>query len=147
MSAAVLFFEEAVMEEKRICLSCGAESEPGSNFCAACGKPLPKTDEPGEKQPGQERQGENAADRQAETADRKQTEGAAEAETITPEAAKAPGEEDAAPPLEKSSPESAPRTDDALNNVRLAGLAGGALLALDEILRVTTRRGYGRPRL
>lgn len=136
MSAAVLFFVEAVMEEKRICLSCGAESEPGSNFCAACGKPLPKTDEPGEKQPGQERQGEDAADRQAETADRKQTEGAAEAETITPEAAKAPGEEDAAPPLEKSSPESAPLTDAALDNVRLAGLAGGALLALGVFLPI-----------
>ena len=117
------------MEEKRICPSCGAESEPGSNFCAACGKPLPKADEPEpeKNQPVQERQGEDDADRQAKTADQEQVAGAAEAETTTPEAAKTRGEE-AAPPIEKSSLESAPRTDDALNNVRLAGLAGGALL-------------------
>lgn len=126
------------MEEKRICPSCGAESEPGSNFCAACGKPLPKADkpEPEKNQPVQGRQGEDDADRQAKTADQEQAAGAAEAETTTPEAAKTRGEEDAAPPIEKSSPESAPRTDDALNNVRLAGLAGGALLALGVFLPI-----------
>ena len=135
------------MEEKRICPACGEESEAESNFCAACGASLPKreqnilsTEEPKpEKDQPMKAHREEAADRQGEITAQEPPTGVSETETTEPNAA-VEGEEaereKTAPPLGNAPPKSALLTDAALSNVRLAGIAGGALLALRVFLPI-----------
>ena len=135
------------MEEKRICPACGEESEAESNFCTACGASLPKreqnilsTEEPKpEKDQPMKAHREEAADRQGEITAQELPAGVSEMETTEPDAA-VEGEEAegdaAAPPLGNTPPKSALLTDAALSNVRLAGIAGGALLALGVFLPI-----------
>lgn len=135
------------MEEKRICPACGEESEAESNFCAACGASLPNREQnilsteepkPEKDQPMKEHR-EEAADRQGEITDQEQAAGAAETETTEPASSTEAGEaegEATAPPLGNTPLKSALLTDAALSNVRLAGIAGGALLALGVFLPI-----------
>lgn len=135
------------MEEKRICPACGEESEAESNFCAACGASLPNreqnilsTEEPKpEKDQPMKAHREEAADRQGEITDQEQAAGAAETETTEPDAA-VEGEEaereKTASPLGNTPPKSLLLTDTSLSHIRLAGIVGGALLALGVFLPI-----------
>ena len=135
------------MEEKRICPACGEESEAESNFCAACGASLPKREQnilsteelESEKEQPMKEHREEAADRQGEITAQEPPTGVSETETTEPNAA-VEGEEaereKTAPPLGNAPPKSALLTDAALSNVRLAGIVGGALLALGVFLPI-----------
>ena len=135
------------MEEKRICPACGEESEAESNFCTACGASLPKreqnilsTEEPKpEKDQPMKAHREEAADRQGEITAQEPPAGVSEMETTEPASSTEAGEaegEAAAPPLGNTLPKSALLTDTSLSHMRLAGIAGGALLALGVFLPI-----------